>query len=169
MKEAPGELEKLFHQLGPKLYRAARLLARDAEQAEVLVQSTFVAAIEAWPRFERRSSTYTWVYGIMLRLLRRQRQQERREPALLEAAEIPSDGPGPAEQVELSEETLALRECLSELPSEQSEVLVLFYLESMRYREIAEALGVPIGTVKSRLHAAKRALAVTLRKRGIEL
>jgi len=55
------------------------------------------------------------------------------------------------------------------LPEEQQEVLVLFYLESMRYRDIAEAVGVPIGTVKSRLYAAKQELARRLEERGIEL
>ncbi len=169
MNDEPATLEELFQQLGPRLYRSAFLLSRNPEQAEALVQATFAASVEAWPRFEHRSSAYTWLYSILLRLARRERDTADGYVPDVELSELPRPGADPAQQVELSEQTSALRECLGELSAEQSEVLVLFYLDSMRYHEIAQAVGVPIGTVKSRLHAAKRALARKLRERGIEL
>ena len=168
MKDDLGTLEGLFQQVGPRLHRAAYLLSPGSEQAEELVQETFAVAVEAWPRFEHRSSAYTWLYSILLRLARRARQRAGREPVTADMTGFLSRYPNPTEQVEFSEQTSALRECLAELPPEQSEVLVLFYLESMRYHEIAQAVGVPMGTVKSRLHAAKRALAAKLSQRGIE-
>ncbi len=169
MKDDLGTLEELFQQFGPRLYRAAYLLSPSSDQAEEMVQETFAAAAETWARFEYRSSVYTWLYSILFRLARRERRRAGRQPATTDLTELPSRYPSPAEQVELSEQTSALRGCLGELPPEQSEVLVLFYLESMRYNEIAHAVGVPIGTVKSRLHSAKQALAHRLRERGIEL
>ena len=169
MKDEPGTVEELFRAYAPRLYRSAFLLSTGPAEAEALVQDTFAAAVEAWPRFEHRSTAYTWLYSILLRRARRARAGAGRLRADAEVAALPSEGPGPVERAELSEETSVLRESLGELPPEQSEVLVLFYLEWMRYHEIAQAVGVPIGTVKSRLHAAKRALAAKLRKRGIEL
>lgn len=169
MSDEPRTVEELFHRLSPRLYRAAYLLSRSDERAEALVQATFAASVEAWPRFEHRSSAYTWLYSILLRLARRERDAADRYVPDVELSELPSPGADPAAQVELSEETSALRECLGELSAEHGEVLVLFYLESMHYRDIAQAVGAPIGTVKSRLHAAKQALANKLRARGIEL
>ena len=133
------------------------------------MQATFAASVEAWPRFEHRSRAYTWLYSILLRLARRERDAADRYVPDVELSELPSPGADPAQQVELSEQTSALRECLGELSAEQSEVLVLFYLESMRYEDIARTLGVPVGTVKSRLYAAKQALGKKLRERGISL
>jgi len=169
MSSEPGTVEELFHAYASRLYRAAFMLSGGPERAEALVQETFAAAVEAWPRFEHRSRAYTWLYSILLRRARRRRQQADRRLDTADVAALPSRSPNPVEQVELGEQTTVLMESLGQLPAEASEVLVLFYLESMRYREIAEALGVPIGTVKSRLHAAKRVLAARLRERGIEL
>lgn len=167
-KGGSGKIAELFCQLRPRLFRAACLTLGDVEEAEALVQDTFARALEAWPRFKRRSSASTWLYGILLRLARQRRRRRASQLPAEELMALPSREASPFQQAESGEQTQALKECLQELPEEQTEALVLFYLESMRYREIAEALGVPIGTVKSRLHAAKRALAEALRKRGIE-
>ena len=169
MAQEPGTVAELFCRFGPRLRRAAAFLSRDAGEAEELVQATFAAAVEAWAQFEGRSSPYTWLYSILLRLARRERERSLRGPQAVDSFELPAGGADPAEGAVLKEETQALRECLHELPEGQREVLVLFYLESMRYRDIAEAMGVPIGTVKSRLYAAKQELARRLRERGIEL
>jgi RNA polymerase sigma factor (sigma-70 family) len=169
MAQEPGTVEDLFCRFGPRLRRAAAFLSRDAGEADELLQATFAAAVEAWPRFAGRSSPYTWLYSILLRLARRERERSAREPQAVDSFELPAAGADPAAGAVLKEETQALRQCLQELPQDHREVLVLFYLESMRYRDIAEAVGVPIGTVKSRLYAAKQELARRLQERGIEL
>jgi RNA polymerase sigma-70 factor (ECF subfamily) len=74
----------------------------------------------------------------------------------------PAAEPGPAEEAHRAEERERVRRAVGALPVAQRLVLVLREYEGLRYREIAAALGVPIGTVESRLHAARRRLAKEL-------
>lgn len=70
-----------------------------------------------------------------------------------------ADGPGPEALVDAAELAERVRRAVDDLPEHFREVLVLGYFEQMAYKEVAEALGIPLGTVKSRMHAAVAALA----------
>jgi len=166
--------EKIFGKLVDehydRIFRAARFMCGDVVAAEDLVQETFLAAAESLKSFEGRSSTYTWLYGILLnkfrRWLRRKQataislqtmvgdgEQERSEVILQ------SDYPSPPETAERSEAIEQVRSAIQELSADHRSVITLRYIEGMSYEEIAEVLDCPIGTVKSRIHYALQKIA----------
>jgi RNA polymerase sigma-70 factor (ECF subfamily) len=156
---------KLVDEHYDRIFRAARFMCSDPAAAEDLVQETFLAAAESLKSFEGRSSTYTWLYGILLnkfrRWLRRKQataislqtmsgddEQERNEEILQ------SDYPSPPETAERAEAIEQVRSAVRELSADHRSVITLRYVEGMSYEEIAEVLDCPIGTVKSRIHYA---------------
>ena len=162
-------LEQLARQHYDRLCRAAVFMCGSVDAAQDLVQETFLAAATALDSFEGRSSSYTWLYGIMLNKLRRWLRNKDKvhslhEPvwgsdgaAALELLE--ADQPAVDEEVARREEARMVREALDQLPPHHRSVLVLRYLESMSYEEIAETLSCSLGTVKSRVHYALRKVA----------
>lgn len=148
-----------------RLYRQALALVGDAAAAEDLVAETLIGAWQGMARFEGGCRWTTWLHAILLnrfhRLLRRNRCRPRlsvdlgegdRGPAagtlegLVDERPTGLDGLSDAECQEL------LRTALAELPEEHREVLSLRFFEDASLAEIAAALSVPVGTVKSRLH-----------------
>jgi RNA polymerase sigma-70 factor (ECF subfamily) len=121
------------------------------ERAADVAQETFLTAQRALSKFRGESSLSTWLIGIAHNECRRASRQMRTEPLLLDV-----DPARPSS--ERSEETLvdreALRAALARLSEEHREVVVLHELEGLTYEEIAVIVGVPVGTVKSRLHHA---------------
>lgn len=166
-------LHRLVEEHYDRIFRAARFMCGDMAAAEDLVQETFLAAAESLSSFEGRSSTYTWLYGILLNKFRRWlRHKERAAVSLhrtvgddderdgqetLEAAQ-----PGPGEDAERREAAELVRRAIQELTAEHRSVVTLRYVEGMSYYEIAEVLGCPVGTVKSRMHYALQKIAKKL-------
>ncbi len=153
-----GEVREGLAALIPSLRRLARALTRDGEAADDLVQETLVKAI-AHERLWYGGSLKAWVVTILLnahrshlRRLRRAAPLDPLDEASLQAAGSASDGA----------ELRAVERGLALLPPEQREVLLLVALEGLSYRETAEAVGVPIGTVMSRLSRARAALRAYL-------
>ncbi len=145
---------------GDSLYRTACMLLGQREGAEDVVQETFLAASVGLHRFEGRASLRTWLGGILVRqaALWHRRQKTQRAPAPLTDADLPAarDAPG---GVDARMDVLAM---LGRLPAEQREILTLREFEGMSYEQIATVLGIPAGTVDSRLHRARQALKVCL-------
>ena len=81
---------------------------------------------------------------------------------LAEEAETRAPAPGPSRALEKNELCRTVRQAIEELPEREREVLVLKEFEGLRYREIAELVGIPIGTVMSRLYTARKHLAAAL-------
>jgi len=137
---------------GPYLYGVARAIAGSAEDAEDAVQEAFVAALTS--RFRGESAVRTWLVKILVRrigMMRRARRLRGREP-------LPQDLPAPQRAADSSEARLDVAQMLQSLSPEHREVIVLREIEQMSYEQMAEALGVPRGTVESRLHRARAAL-----------
>ena len=128
---------------------------------EDVVQEVFVQVHRAAPTFEGRSSFRTWLYGIVLNLCRDQRRRQRVAPVAnddgLDA--IPDVSLGPLESLEKGERAALVLALVKRLPPAQRVVLHLRDGEEMSYDEIAGVLGIPVGTVRSRLHNARAALA----------
>jgi len=124
------------------------------DDADDLLQETWVRVARSAKRFDTTRRFRSWVYGIATNLARdRFRRRVTRERALRELSAHPPATPG-TDAVDRSE----LREHIAELPENMRAVLLLRYYEGMSEAEMAEALDVPPGTVKSRLHAALRKL-----------
>lgn len=140
----------------PLLGLARGLLGGRADLACDAVQEAWVRVIRFAPDFHGRSSVKTWLYRIVINQCRSLRSM-RAEPDPLEAP-APPLSPGPEKAAETAERNHRLREAVGRLPAERQTVLLLCYHEGLTHEEVAEVLEIPLGTVKSRLHAALQEL-----------
>jgi RNA polymerase sigma-70 factor (ECF subfamily) len=152
-----------------RIYRLALRVLRDEERARDAVQEAFLKVYQSLRRFEGRSSFYTWAYRLVLNLCLDLRRRDRsgREVEWDDAREVEgvaSDLPasfeegagGPADAALRKELRLQIAAAIDALPEVARETLVLREVDGLSYAEIAEALGIPKGTVMSRLHYARK-------------
>jgi RNA polymerase sigma-70 factor (ECF subfamily) len=164
--EAFGVLLRRYER---ELYGYLRRYLGDGSLAEDVFQNTFIQLHLKSGQYEAGRPVRPWLYTIAthqaIDALRRNGrhqavslEQHRAEASdgdvrsLLETLE--SRGPGPLEQATAQERRERVRAAVDQLPDFLRQVLVLAYYQGMKYREIADLLGIPVGTVKSRLHAA---------------
>lgn len=166
--EAFGELVSRYQD---RLYPTAVRLTGQPDDAYDLLQDAFLRSFEKLDRFQGESSFYTWIYRIMVNLALSARRRSRARPRLVEAGEIgphrepqdPSPLTNPALPVELAERDAMIQSALNALPADFRVVVVMKEFDGLRYEEIATALGIPVGTVRSRLHRARLELHDRLR------
>jgi RNA polymerase sigma-70 factor (ECF subfamily) len=146
----------LYDRLAERVFRYAYTLLHNRHLAEEVAQETMVIVWKQAAKFEGRSRVSTWVFGIArfraLDLLRKEKRGER-------IPELNLVEPDPAPAVQDRERALR---AIKTLPEEQREVVFLTFYEGFSYGEIAGMLGIPEGTVKSRMYYARRALAEAL-------
>ena len=135
------------------LLKLAQSLVGPRADAEDLVQETFLAAFQGLGRFEGRARLRTWLIAILLRQVAAWRRKARPAAALEETG--PDAGRTRVPQADLRMDVMA---ALDRLEPPHREVLVLREFGGLSYQEMAEALGVPRGTVESRLHRARQEL-----------
>jgi RNA polymerase sigma-70 factor, ECF subfamily len=138
------------------VWRSAHRLGVPASAMDDAMQDVFVVVHRKRGEFQGRSSIKTWLFGIVVHVAR----AYRRRPAI-DAAEDPDTladpaHPSPQAQAEAAEALRALQEVLDELSDERREVFVLVELEEMTAPEAAEALGLKLNTLYSRLRAARQ-------------
>lgn len=165
---ADWAFEELVSRYGKELYGLAFFLTGQASDAEDVVQETFLGAYEGLAAFESRSSVRTWLSRILVNQAARRRRSERirkgAPPLRLKAAsEALLRGPATASPAMASEIRMDVLEVLRTLNPEQREVVVLRELEGMSYRQIADVLNIPAGTVESRLFRAREELKEQLK------
>lgn len=159
----PAEIfEELALPLFDRLYNFAHWLTHNREEAEDLVQETYVKALRGFGSFEVGTNFKAWIFRILRNTFLNSRTG-------LKAATVPLDiseeDPALAAHHETPETILIersseriLQDAIEELPVTYREVLLLCEVEEMSYQEMATALGIPIGTVMSRLSRARRQL-----------
>lgn len=157
-------MEELFRRHWPRAHRAAWLVVHDAAAAEDVAQEAFLAAVRSLDRFDRRRPFGPWLHRIVVNRAidhARARDVRREVPAdaVAEAAASSSAGPGPGSCAP-SDEVVA---ALAALAPEQRAVIVLRHLLGFTPGEIARVLGLPRGTVNSRLRRGLDALVEPLR------
>jgi len=146
---------------------ALRLLGRPEDAADV-VQETFLRAYVSLPRL-RPASVRAWLYRVAVNAGHDvQRRAVRRPASPLEDREgkildLPDPATGPEATAEAKERAEAIRDALLRLPRDYREAVVLRDVNDLSYEEVAEALRVPLGTVKSRLSRGRAQLAASLR------
>jgi RNA polymerase sigma-70 factor (ECF subfamily) len=162
------DVDDAIRQHFPRIHRAALVLSGNPWDADDLAQETFLVMAKQKEQFQGRSSLYTWLYGILLNLDRRERRRygmRRRKLQVLwenEPEQPRTNAPADA-AAEVSEWKNSLWGRVAKLPDGQRQALVLRFSEQLRYEEIAEALDCPLGTVKSRIFHGLLAL-----RRGME-
>lgn len=161
-RDALGGILARYHH---RLYRFLFRLAQDPATADDLFQQTWLRVMEKIHRYEERSSFDTWLFSVAHNLaidhLRRQRNISLNEPDESGEARIErlaAGGADPLEQLLESERGAILAAAVSQLPAIHREVVSLRFEEGMRLDQIAEVAGVPLSTVKSRLHRALESL-----------
>lgn len=154
-----------------RLYPTLLRLTGRPEDALDLLQEAFLRSYEKLDRFQGGSSFYTWVYRIAVNLAlsdRRKQKVIRRIFALpgLATEMEPADDPGqtdPSRPVLRAEQSVQVQTALDALDPRHRAVLIMADQDELRYEQIAEILGVPVGTVRSRLHRARSELRDRLR------
>jgi RNA polymerase sigma-70 factor, ECF subfamily len=154
----------LYQSFGPRLKSYMMRQGADADTAEELAQETLLAVWRKAPLYDAaKGSASTWIYTIA-RNLRIDRL--RREVAWQELPEghdeTASDDPAPDEILSDHERQTRVRSALKQLPEDQHEVVALSYLEGLSHSEIADKLGLPLGTVKSRMRLAYQKIRETV-------
>ena len=166
-----------------RLFRLAARVLRDEDLARDAVQDAFLKAYVSLRRFEGRSSLYTWLYRLTLNVcldMRRRSKSDRTvewpetqlEGGAVAAEPVPAAGSeppvaGPDTEVERAEIRRRVGAAIEELPAEARETLILREVDGLSYAEIAETLGIPKGTVMSRLHYARKRVQKLLQASGI--
>ncbi|MEE9281404.1 MAG: sigma-70 family RNA polymerase sigma factor [Myxococcota bacterium] len=170
-KGSHSAFEALVRRYSERAYRVAYRVVRDADAADEVLQEALIKAYRGLPRFELRSTFYTWLYRIVVNLALDRRRQAKRAPDVewedSLAVQLDPRGvvPGQADP-ELAARRVEVRELVSkgiqELPDGQREVLLLREIEDLSYEEIAKAMGISKGTVMSRLHYARKKMIAYL-------
>lgn len=139
------------------LYRFALRLTRNQSEADDLLQSTLLRALEKKEYFQEGTNLFSWTSKIMFNIFAGQYRRKKKfetqyDP--LHYIEKVSIVPSQEEAVDLSK----VRECMGKLSKEHREILVMVCIRGLRYEEVSEALQIPIGTVRSRLFRARNQL-----------
>jgi len=151
-----------------RLYNFACWLTQDRQEAEDLVQETYTKALKGFSSFQQGTNFRAWIYKILRNTFLTSRT------GLKATATVPLDVEGEEEVLPTGKETpesillqrsdwQRLQQAMERLPVPYREVLLLCEVEEMSYQEISSTLGIPIGTVMSRLSRARKMLRADLR------
>jgi len=159
--------EPLVEKYRQRVWRLAYQVLHDREEAWDVAQEAFVRAFHSLPPFRGQSAFYTWLFRITVNVAtdrHRQRGAQARAfgPERVTEEEwartTPDPGGGPEQQAARKEQRERIRRALDALPPKARTIIMLSDVEGLSYREIAEVLNCPIGTVMSRLHNARKRL-----------
>jgi RNA polymerase sigma-70 factor, ECF subfamily len=158
----PAGLEILAQRYEQRLLGLAWGLLGDQALALDAVQETWLRVIRFGGKFDGRSSFKTWLYRIAVNQCRSLQAARRIGQSSQSFEDLPSPEIPPERSAQTAEQGDALRTALAGLGDEKSIVLLLCYHEGMTHDQAAEILGIPVGTLKSRLHAALEELRARL-------
>jgi RNA polymerase sigma-70 factor (ECF subfamily) len=160
--------EELIHRYERELYSYLRRYLGNAEMAEDAFQQTFLQVHLKCDQYEPGRKVRPWLYTVatnqaidaqrrnrrhrMVSLDRRMGHEDADAGALVEM--LAHEEAGPAEALQADEQREQVRQQIAQLPEQLRQVVHLVYYQGLKYREAADVLSIPVGTVKSRLHAA---------------
>ena len=164
-----ARFEELAMPLFDQLYNFARWLTQDTAEAEDLVQETYAKALRGFSSFQLGTNFRAWMYRILRNSFLSSRTGLKTMLVLDGESDetlLPADSTTPESLLIGREDRESVQRALTELPVPFREILLLCEVEEMSYQEMAETLGIPIGTVMSRLNRARKALRDLLRKKN---
>ena len=163
-----------------RIERLVARIVRDPDSVADVAQETFIRAYRALPNFRGDSAFYTWLYRIAVNTARKEAADQRRDPVISESAlaqgDDENDETSRAEATltdgETPESVLASREiaqavnaAVEALSEDLRQAVTLREIEGLSYEEIAQQMHCPVGTVRSRIHRARDAIAAALKAR----
>jgi RNA polymerase sigma-70 factor (ECF subfamily) len=156
--------EQLYGRYVRSVFGLALRRLGDRGLAEETAQEVFVALWRSAGGYRReRGPVSAWLYAVTRNAII-DRARRRREPPLELGDEAPSNDPGPDEQAESSWVSWRMHRALAQLPDTEREVIELAYWSGLAQSEVAERLGIPLGTVKTRTRSALQRLADVLER-----
>ena len=162
-------MQQLFARHHVRLYRFVLRLVRDESLAEDLISEVFLDVWRQADRFERRSSVATWLLAIgrykALSALRKKPQHAADDE---QTAAIPDPADTPEQAMQKTDKAEILRACLDGLSVEHREIVDLVYYHEKSVEEVAEIVGIPANTVKTRMFYARKRLSELLKAAGVD-
>jgi RNA polymerase sigma-70 factor (ECF subfamily) len=159
----------LFARHHVRVYRFVLRLVRNEATAEDLISEVFLDVWRQAGKFEGRAAVSTWLLGIArfkaLSVLRKRPEQELDEET---AERIEDHADDPEVALAKKDKGAALRECLTALSPEHREIVDLVYYHEKSVEEVAQIVGIPEATVKTRMFYARKKLSELLKSRGID-
>ncbi|XUM22672.1 RNA polymerase sigma factor [Bradyrhizobium oligotrophicum S58] len=150
-----NDMVRLIEPLIPALRRYARALVRDRSAADDLVQDCLERAVSRWHQRRLDGDPRSWMFTILHNLAVNRFRGQQRRPVHVEIDEAPGRE---LSQMATQDRTIEVRHmlrCVDQLPEDQRSVLLLVVLEDLSYAQAADVLGIPVGTVMSRLSRAR--------------
>lgn len=165
---APENFESVAFDHMDALFRTAKALLRNTEEAEDVVQETYLQAWKSFHRFTPGTNCRAWMFAILFNVVRHHRRKwlDRFRFGLPEGFEQTAAAPQSVPEELTDDDILA---ALHEIPGQHAEVVLLADVHEFSYKEIQDALGIPIGTVMSRLSRGRQMLRGKLTAAAAEL
>ena len=165
--EAFGELVVRYQD---RLYNTLTRVCGDAEEARDVAQEAFVQAFVKLDSFQGKSAFYTWLYRIAFNTAISRRRRRKPTTSLDEARDAAGVEPvdhdaAPEANLDREEQAIQVQAALATLSEEHRTVLVLREIDDRDYETISQMLDIPVGTVRSRLHRARRELREEMERR----
>lgn len=164
--------EQLVEKYRERVWRLAFQYLRDRDEAWDVAQEAFVRAWQALPAFRGQSAFYTWLFRIAINVATDRARQRAARVRAFGAEAVPEEdwdrtlvdpSDGPEAAAVRAEQRARIQRGLEALPEHHRTIIMLSDLQGLSYREIAEVLDIPMGTVMSRLHNARKRLREILR------
>ncbi|PLX39112.1 MAG: RNA polymerase subunit sigma-24 [Hyphomicrobiales bacterium] len=149
----------------PHLRRYARALTRDVDAADDLVQACLERALSRWHLWQSHRKLRSWLFAILHNLhidTVRHRSARATHLVLADEIDLPSSDPGPDSGLAVA----GLMAAIERLPADQRDAVLMVGVNELSYAEAAEALGIPLGTLMSRLHRGRGRLRELLNMTG---
>ncbi len=164
-------IERLITEYGDSIFRMCYLYLRDYHHAEDAVQETFIKAMRYYDSYEGRAEEKTWLIRIAINTCKnmmrtRWFQRKPLEEYKIESTEIEIDGTNPEERVI---ENLIVSQAIMELPVKDREVLILYYYQEFKIKEIAQIIGKSESVAAQRLQRSRMKLKKILEREEDEL
>lgn len=161
------ELERCIQEYGKDIYGFCQYLTCNQQEAEDLYQDTFLKAIESKDKIRYEQNPKSYLLSIALRIWKNRKRKYMWRLRIVDTKICPgvqleasekNEGESPEKQLLNAEETGIVRQAVVRLPKRLRELVLLYYMEEMSVLQIAGITGLPEGTVKSRLHQARKRL-----------
>jgi RNA polymerase sigma-70 factor (ECF subfamily) len=160
------QFQRIVEDFAPGVYAHAHRMLGSREEAEEAAQDVFLRIHRSLGGFQGRAKISTWIWRITTNVCLSRREMQRRSMTtsmdVEGSAEVPDESPDPEWSFIVREESDRLGRLINSLPDREAAAITLYYLEEMDYKEIAQILDIPPGSVATALHRGRERLAARL-------